>query len=108
MAEQGYWVVCEDLHAGDRDAGEPALCMAHVDGFHYTDAMGGSRMEVLATIKKKLKDNIDFLLACYNDVPPPATSDEPPEDKSLPGAAHLFVSLGEIGVVAEMLTPMML
>lgn len=107
MAEQGYWVVCEDIHAGERKSGEPALCMAHVDGFHYADVMGGTRMEVLAMIRRKLKDNINFLLSCYNDVPPPATSDQPPSDKPVHGAAYLFIGLAEIGIMVEMLTPLL-
>ena len=113
MAEQGYWVVCEEIHTNKTQLNkdhnkkpEPAVCMGSVDGFHYTDVMAGSRMEVLAMVRQKLKDNIDFLLNCYYDVPQPSTSDEPPSDKLVHGAAYIFVGLAELGVMAEMLTPM--
>lgn len=106
MAVQGYWVVCEDIHAGNRKEQEPALCMGQVDGFHYTDVMAGSRMEVIAMVKQKLKDNIDFLLNCWNDIPKPKTSDNPPNEELIKGATYIFISLAEIGILAEMLTPL--
>ncbi len=103
MAEQGYWVVCEDLYAGNKKTREPAMCMGHVNGFHYSEAMGGSRMEVLATIRKKLQENIRFLMDCYNDVPVPSFSDNPPLNDNIPNAAYVFLGLREISMTPEMI-----
>ena len=64
MAQQGYWVLCEDIKANPDKDQEPTLCMAQVDGFHYTDVMGGSRAEVIYKINKTLRSNIQFLIDC--------------------------------------------
>ncbi|NCO04447.1 MAG: hypothetical protein GW903_09680 [Alphaproteobacteria bacterium] len=107
MAQQGYWVLCEDIKANPEKDKEPSLCMARVEGFHYADVMGSSRTEVLNKIKKALRSNIQFLIDCYNDVPPPAYSDQPPPKKTIKGGAYLFIALAEIGLVAEMITPLL-
>lgn len=81
--------------------------MAQVDGFHYTDVMGRSRAEVISKIKKALRSNIQFLIDCYNDIPPPAYSDQPPPKKARVGGAYLFIALAEIGIMAEMIAPLL-
>ncbi|MCI5059912.1 MAG: hypothetical protein MRY79_02445 [Alphaproteobacteria bacterium] len=108
MAQQGYWVVCEELYAGKNKQNpqktqEPSMCMGYVEGFSAVEAMGGSRMEVLAVIRRKLRNNIRFLLDCYCDIPPPSYSDNPPTTNNVANAAYLFLGLEEIGVEPELL-----
>lgn len=104
MAQQGYWVVCEDLYADDdADIQTSTCCIGHITGFHYAEAMGGSRMEVLTTIKNKLNNNIRFLYDCYDEIPSPSTSDNPPSENNIINAAYIFVGLEEIGIKPEML-----
>ncbi len=96
MAQKGYWIVCEDLYAGNKVTQEPSMCMGYVDGFYYVEAMGSCRMEVLATIRRKLKDNIRFLLDCYDDLPMLSDSDNPPQGNNKKNTAYLFLSLKDI------------
>lgn len=103
MAQQGYWVVCEDLYAGKKKTPEPTMCMGYVEGFHHAEAMGASRREVLAVIKRKLQQNIRFLMDCYNEVPAPAFSDNPPRSENIPHSAYIFLELAEINVTSDML-----
>lgn len=106
MAQQGYWVVCEDLYAESDTQREPAMYMGCVEGFSYAHVMGGSRMEVLARVRRKLQDNINFLLACYNDVPQPSYSDSPPEGNNVTNTAYIFLGLKEMKMTPEMLEPL--
>ena len=96
MAQKGYWIICEDLYAGNKMTREPSMCMGYVYGFHYAEAMGRSRMEVLAIIRRKLKENIRFITDCYNDLPLPSDSDNPPQGQNKPHTAYLFLSLQDI------------
>lgn len=106
MAQKGYWIICEDLYAGNKVTQEPSMCLGYVEGFHYAEAMGGSRMEVLAIIRRKLKENIRFISDCYNDLPRPSTSDNPPEGTNKSNTAYLFLSLRDIDEGLERLISM--
>ncbi|HPF78724.1 MAG TPA: hypothetical protein PLF01_05450 [Alphaproteobacteria bacterium] len=103
MAQKGYWVICEDLYAGNKKTREPSVCIGHVDGFDYAEAMGGTRMEVLSVIRCKLKDNIRFLLDCYSDLPPLSSSDNPPKGLNKANTAYLFICLSDVGTGLEQL-----
>lgn len=105
MAQQGYWVICEDLYAGNKKTKEPTMCMGRVIGFHYAEAMASTRMEVLASVRQKLEENIRFFVDCYNDLPVPSTSDKPPESDSIPNSAYLFVSLADIEGIPDHCKP---
>ena len=107
MPQQGYWIVCEDVYAGDQGSiKEPILCMGRVYGFGDAAAMASSRLEVLAILSSKLKDNINFLLDCSNDVPPPSVSDNPPPRlRNSDNTTCLFIPLEEIGVAPDTLLP---
>lgn len=96
MAQKGYWVICEDLYAGNKVTREPSMCIGHVEGFCYVEAMGNSRMEVLATIRRKLKENIRFLLDCYDELPRLSDSDNPPKSQNRANIAYLFLGLKDI------------
>lgn len=102
MAVKGYWAVCEEIYAPthSRRVGlkTPSMCMVYVDGFFYADTMAPSRFEAVMRATKNLKENVRFLLDCYQDLPMPSYSDTPPRQTFKDGVTLLFIPIKDIGL----------
>ena len=98
MAQQGYWMICEELYPGNKSQGKPAVYMGLVEGFLNIHVMASTRLEVLEQAKDKLRQNIRFLQKVYQNLPEPSRSDTPYPDCGLPNAVHYFISLAEVSV----------
>lgn len=98
MAEQGYWMICEEIYSGDKKNGKPAVYIGMVEGFFDLQSMAKTRLEVLQDIKYKLQRNINKMVDQYQDVPEPSFSDSPHPDCGLPNAVHFFIPLSEVFV----------
>jgi len=97
MAQQGYWMICEEVYAGDKSKRKPGVYIGMVEGFFDIHAMAATRLEVLSIIKAKLKHNIKFLLKCYQDIPEPSNSNADVPNCDLPNAMHFFIPLDDLG-----------
>ena len=98
MALKGYWAVCEDVRPPGQLDGKPTMSMIYIDGFFYAVTMGENRFEALNRATKKLSENIAFLTDCCADIPAPAYSDTPPDQRYKDGVMLVFISLADLGL----------
>lgn len=100
MAREGYWAVCEEFALPTVQGKPPAsLTMISVRSFFYADSMGNTRADALRRVQAKLKDNINFYLACGQELPPFNFSDIVPRDyHSKENTSLIFISLADIGM----------
>lgn len=101
MALKGYWAICEEVCPPGQLDGKPTMCMTYIDGFFYADTMAENRFVAMHAATKKLGENISFLTDCSADIPEPASSDTPPEQRYKDGVTLVFISLADMGLVPE-------
>ena len=96
MAQQGYWATCEPIKPKGIEGANPSAYFVQVPGFFNADAMAETQREAMAQARKKLRENIEFLLRCHCDIPAPGNTVEAPRETFAQGSTVFFISLQEL------------